>query len=79
MGHQVPGSAEARQGPEETAQGLRGVSGDDGSGHWSSLPGVPGRVALCSLTLPLGLGEALVPSPEADMMAACGLGRERKC
>lgn len=78
MGHQVPGRAEARQGPEETAQGLCGVGGGGVSGHWGYLPRVPGRLALCSLTLPLDLGEPLVPSPEADMTAACGARRGQK-
>ena len=78
VGHQVPGRAEARQGPKETAQGLCGVSRGEVSGHWGCLPRVPGRVALCSLTLPLDLGGTLVPSPEADMMAACGARKEKK-
>lgn len=41
VGHQVPGRAEARQGPEETAQALRGVGGGGMSGHWSRLPRSP--------------------------------------
>lgn len=77
VGHQVPGRAEARQGPKETAQGLHGASGGC---EWTlgCLPRVPGRIALCSLTLPLDLGEPLVPSPEADMMAACGARKGKK-
>lgn len=78
VGHQVPGRAEARQGPKETAQGLRGVSRGVVSGHWGCLPRIPGRVALCSLTLPLDLGGLLVPSPKADMMAACWATKGKK-